>query len=182
MVRIALIAMLLLLAVPATADTSTPLLYTRTEMRIVRAAPPDDAFLPWEDKSRGDKGVIVDTEIRDGATFYNQKGWFNLSSLSEDHGVLLAFAAPVIAPVSPSEQYTPLDVLLIDKEGKILQIIPKLVLSDLDQDIYPANPILALMFLKGGVCDKLSIRPGDYVEYKLFKKPPAVLTVPVNAK
>lgn len=180
--RCLLYAWVLLAAMPALADISAPLLYTRTEMRVLRASPPDDAFLPWEDKSRGDKGVILDTEIRDGATFYNQQGWFNLSGLSENHGVLLAFAAPVIAPVSPSDQYTPLDVLMIDKEGKILQIIPKLVLSELDRDIYPANPILALLFLKGGACERLSIKPGDYIEYKLFKKPPAVITAPVNPK
>lgn len=166
------------LAASAAADESAPLFYTRTSVRIVRAAPPADAFLPWEDKIRGDKGVVINAEMREGAVMYNQRGWFNLSSPSPDGGVLLVFSAPAMAPVAPSSQYAPLDILMIDKEGRIVQIVPGILLSDLQEDIYPPSPVVALLFLQGGLCERAGIRPGDYVEHALFKKPPTVLTAP----
>lgn len=168
----------LVLAADAHADQSTPLLYTRADLRIVRAAPPPDVFLPWEDKSRGDKGLAINAEMRDGATMYQQKGWFNLSSPSEDGGVLLVFAAPTVTPIAPSAQYAPLDILMINKEGRVTEIVPNVLLSTLEEDIYPSGPILAMLFLRGGLCEKANIRPGDYVEHPLFRKPPTVLTAP----
>lgn len=165
----------------AAADDATPLFYTRTSVRILRTAPPPEAFLPWEDRSQGDKGLFIDAEMRDGALMYQQKGWFNLSSPSEAGGVLLAFAAPTVAPISPSAQYAPLDILMIDKEGRITQIVPNILLSDLQEDIYPAAPILALLFLKGGLCERAGIRPGDTIEHSLFRKPPTVLTAPPSS-
>lgn len=172
---------LAMLTANAAAAESTPLLYTRTNLRIVRIAPPADAFMPWEDTSHGDKGVVIDAEMRDGAVMYKQKGWYNLSSPSETGGVLLVFSAPVVTPISPSAQYAPLDILMIDKEGRIAQIAPDIQLSNLREDIYPEAPILALLFLKGGLCERFSIRPGDWVEHPLFKKPPKVLTAPPPA-
>jgi len=175
---------LLLLSTTALADTSTPLLYSRANITILRKAPPQKALqpLPWQ------KGQAVavpdvpsvgfDVEVRDGMTLYNQKGWFNLSSPSEKNGLLMVFSAPGLAPIIPSTQYAPLDILMIDHEGTITQIVPNIKLSELDQDIIPSSLVLAFLFLKGGLCQKLSINPGDVVEYPLFKRPPTVLSAP----
>jgi uncharacterized membrane protein (UPF0127 family) len=161
----------------ACADEAMPLLYSRTQLSILHqtAAP-----LPWQ--APGTPASVprytFDVEVRDAMTIYNQKGWFNLSSPQETNGVLLVFAAPAQAPIIPSSQYAPVDILMIDREGKILQIVPKLLLSELEEDIYPERPVLAFLFLKGGMCERLSIVPGDLVEYKIFRKPPMVLTAP----
>jgi uncharacterized membrane protein (UPF0127 family) len=178
--RILLALLLLTLAIPAAqADESTPLFYTRTTILIRRAhvPPPAPPMFPWQKAAEPqNSGLAFDVEVRDAMTLYNQEGWFNLSGPSENSGVLLAFSAPGIAPIVPSQQYVPLDILLIDKEGTIVQIIPNLLLSELQQDIYPEKPVLAFLYLKGGSCADLSISPGDIVEYKLFKRPPVVLT------
>jgi len=172
----------------AMADESTPLFYTRSNIVVIRKTPPQKTIppLPWQAQGQptvvqDDPRVLFDVEVRDAMALYSQKGWFNLSSPSEKDGVLLAFSASGTTPIVHSTQYAPLDILLIDHEGTITQIIPNIKLSELDQDIVPSSPVLAFLFLKGGLCEKLSIRPGDTVEYKLFRKPPVVLTVPAPA-
>ena len=166
----------------AIADESMPLLYTRSSIAIARAAL-QAAPLPWQkpEEAQAATQLLLDVEIREAATFYSQKGWFNLSSPSEAGGVLLAFSSPTMAPIIASSQYTPLDILMIDDKGVIISILPNLMLSELSEDMYPPRPILAFLFLKGGACEKLSIRPGDIIDYKLFKKPPTMLLAPESA-
>jgi|GEM_PF-1989914 len=123
--------------------------------------------------------LAFDTEIRDGMSLYQQNGWFNLSGYSEKTGVMMAFREPDIKPIVKSAQYAQVDILFIDKQGKITQIAPSIMLADLEQDITPSSPILAYLFLKGGTCAALSINVGDEVEYPaLFKKPPVILSAP----
>lgn len=173
-----LLLLLLALSAPARADQSTPLFYNRTEITIERQALP--APLPWQGESRPQEqsGITFDVEVRDAASFYNQKDWFNLSGPTDDSGVLLAFSAPTLAPVIRSKQYAPLDILMVDNEGKIIQIVPNIMLADLQREILPKNPVLAFLFLKGETCQRLSIAPGDVVVYDIFTRPPTVLSEP----
>lgn len=157
------------------ADESIPLLYTRTHANIIRQSPPPAEALPWQEQKPSDSKLMLDIEVRDGASLYNQKDWFNISGLSEKSGVLLVFGAPMLAPVVKSAQYAPLDILMLDKEGTIKQILPSLNLSEVTEEIYPAEPITAFLFLRGGTCKQQSIQPGDIVEYKIFKRPPVIL-------
>lgn len=172
----------LLAAAPAQADQSTPLFYNKTTIAIIRQSPPTPAepAMPWQTTpTPEDPRLEINVEVRDAMILYNQQGWYNLSSPEDNTGVLLMFAAPGIAPVVPSSQYAPLDILMINAEGRIDQIVPNIMLSELDQEILPQSPILGFLFLKGGACERKSIQPGDTVEYKLFHKPPKVLTAPV---
>lgn len=91
---------------------------------------------------------------------------------------MMVFGEPTIQPIIPSAQYAPTDILFIDKQGKITQIVPNILLSELDQEIYPEKEILAFLFLKGGTCADLSINVGDDIQYSLFKKPPLILGAP----
>lgn len=174
-----MIALLALLPLTATAD-DLPLLYSRNDISIVRKNPPAAAPMPWQGKegTPENPAIVLNAEIRDATALYNQKGWFNLNTPSENGGVLMMFTAPTIMPISYMAQYAPVDIALVDKEGKITQIIPNITLSQLEQDIVPESPVLAFLFLKGGICEKLSIAPGDMVEYKLFKKSPTVIGEP----
>jgi hypothetical protein len=172
--RAAYILIALAAASSALADENIPLLYTRTEIAIMRHHVPP---LPWaSDVPAAPAEAIFDTEIRDGATLYNQAGWYNLSGPSSSGAVLLVFGAPVLAPIAPSSNYVLLDILLLDAKGTVLQIFPKLRLSSLEEEIYPAQPVAAFLFLKGGTCETMSITPGDYVKYKLFHRPPDTLS------
>ncbi|MDE3015877.1 MAG: DUF192 domain-containing protein [Pseudomonadota bacterium] len=168
-----------IVSLAALADESTPLFYSRSDIAIVRRTP---VALPWlppvpDAHNAAPRRVIFGVEVRDATTLYNQKGWFNLSSPSDNGGVLMLFAAPGIAPIVPAAQYAPLDILMIDSEGTITQIVPNVTLSELQQEITPASPVMAFLFLKGGACKKFSIEPGDSVDYPRFKKPPAVLSI-----
>ncbi len=163
-------------------SSNIPFYYARTNIVINRKSLTPVEALPWqENPTAQDPDLVLDVEIRDGMSLYNQNGWFNLSSYSEQSGVMMAFGEPIIQPIIPSPQYAPSDILFIDKQGKITQIIPNILLSELDQEIYPDAPILAFLFLKGNSYKNLSINVGDEVQYSLFKKPPLILNAPAQS-
>lgn len=174
---------------------SYPIDYVRTNIVLLRKSMPERPVpepapkpMPWEDESSikqppeetplENPEIVLDVEIRDGMSLYNQSGWYNLSSYSEKQGVMMAFTKPGITPIVRSTQYAPVDILFIDKQGVVTQIAPNILLSDLEDDIYPSAPILAFLFLKGGTCADLHINVGDEVQYSLFKKPPLILNAP----
>lgn len=174
----------LLTAFSAHAEENLPLYYSRTQILVLPRATAETqkpGAMPWAAPS-ADPGLLFEVELRDGMTLYNQEGWFDVSGLSEKNGLMLAFAAPVVAPIVRATQYAPLDVLMIDKEGMILQIFPGLMLSELQKDLYPEQPVLAILYLAGGTCEKNHIAPGDRIAHPLFRKPPKVLTVPPAEK
>src|SRR6185437_9301407 len=106
-----LLVAVFLVSITATADTSTPLYFSRDTLTIVRKSPPQKSVtpLPWQKGKPAAvteaPGIPFDIEVRDGMTMYNQKGWFNLSSPSENKGVLLVFSAQGLPPVIRSTQY-----------------------------------------------------------------------------
>ena len=176
-------------------EQNKPILYTRANITLIRKTLPPPAPLPeplpWQEKIvRPEPEIpekqpippypplVLDVEIRDGMALYNQNGWFNLSSYSEKSGVMMAFSEPGVHPIIRSAQYARTDILFIDKQGKITQIAPSILLSELDQDIYPSAPVLAFLFMKGGTCEELAINVGDEIRYSLFKKPPVILNAP----
>lgn len=166
------------------AEYALPMLYSRAEIFIARhdaSAMPEPA-LPWQNgAAAAPPKLSLQVEVRDAAILYRQEGWFSLSSPAEKTGTLLMLPTPDLMPIPPTMQYAPIDILMIDKEGKITQIIPQVIPAEIEEEIYPDSPVLAFLFLKGGECGKLSVKPGDMVEYELFKKPPAILTAPEPA-
>lgn len=185
-----LLIVMLLQAGDAWANVESPLTYSRTNILILRASgntepePEKKETLPWRKGEDAQEtadtlsGLVFDVEVRDASVMYNQSGWYNLSSMSDQSGVMLMFDHPGIAPVSASAQYVPLDVLMVDEEGIISQIVPNLMMSQMTADILPTAPVKAFLILKGGTCSAMRIQPGDRVLYKQFKQPPTVLSVP----
>lgn len=159
--------------------------YSKTSIVISRkhTDKANTPILPWQNSlTDSNANIAINVEIRNAKTLYGQSGWFNLNSLSAGNGVLLTFNTPTLAPLVRSAHYAPLDVLFIDARGKIIQIAPDIVLNQLETDIYPNEPVMAFLLLGGGSSKSLSILPGDEVEYKIFKKPPAVLTADPEPK
>ncbi|NBO18394.1 MAG: DUF192 domain-containing protein [Proteobacteria bacterium] len=165
-----LVFLLALAFLPAAAQAETPVLYSREKLTIHRQ--PGEP-LPWLEQSTAQEqsGITFDIEARDAMTYYRQKDWFNLISPTDDSGVLLLFSAPGLPPIIPSTHYAALDILFIDAEGRITQLLPNIKLSGLKQPITPKDPVLAFLFLRGGLCQQLNIRPGDSVEYRAFSSP-----------
>jgi uncharacterized membrane protein (UPF0127 family) len=183
MLRIAAIIALCFLAIPAQAatdgNTSQPLVYMLTRLIIDRKPAPattPDAATPAPTEPMTQPQLLLDIEVRDAINFYRQDGWINLTSRPEGSGVLLAFQQLSQDPIVPAQNYAPLDILMIDAQGIITEIAPSLVLANLEYDIYPGKPVKAFLLLAGGSCAKFSIKPGDEVQYSLFKKPPPVIT------
>ncbi len=162
-------------------EKTTQFYYSRAEITIIRKSIPKNLppSLPWlVDEPPPDPALVFDVEIRDGMSMYNQNGWFDMSSYSDNTGMMMVFSEPVTEPIIRSTQYSPVDILFIDKQGKIIQIAPNIMLSDLESNIVPNSPVLAFLFIKGGSSSALYINVGDEVQYSLFKKPPLILNAP----
>ena len=177
MIRPLILAIALLL--PGFARAELPVFYSRENLTIHRQSL---ERLPWREGSADQEqsGITFNIEVRDAMTYYRQKDWFNLSGPGDDSGVLLVFSAPGLSPIIPSTQYAPLDILFVDASGKITQLLPNLQLSSLKEQILPKEPALAFLFLRGGLCQQLGIRPGDIIEYRMFSKTPGVIAGPVE--
>jgi uncharacterized membrane protein (UPF0127 family) len=181
---------LFVMALPAHAviigDKSVPVTYSRTTIILNRKnPPPPPPAMPWQEDDDNvtpppaqDNRLFLDIEMRDGNTLYNQGGWYNLASYDDKAGVMMAFNDGGMHPIIRSAQYAPVDILFIDKRGKITQIAPNILLSDLEEEIYPDVPVAAFLFLKGGRCAALSITPGDEIDHEFFKKSPTILNAP----
>ena len=165
-------AIVLLLIAPPVAWGENGFLYSRGDIAIIRHKLPPK--LPWQ----GDVQATVkfDVEMRDATGNYKpnarneQAGWYNLNGLEEHKGVMMFFKEPVLLPITRLMEYAPLDIVFVDSSGTITQILSSVKLSTLDHDIVPQKPVLAFLFLQGGVAEKLSINPGDEVENNVFKK------------
>ena len=178
----------LIFAGAAQAEVSRTVAFSRAHISILRNTPPTPPpTLPWlikpgdPDVVKVDPAIGFEVDVRDAQALYKQQGWFNLSEMTEGSGTLMVFAAPSQMPINRSTQFAPMDIVLADGEGKIVQIIPNIKLSELEQDIIPSQPVLAFLFLKGGTCASQSINPGDKIEYSIFRKAaPVVVMVPVK--
>ncbi|MFO0389012.1 MAG: DUF192 domain-containing protein [Alphaproteobacteria bacterium] len=120
--------------------------------------------------------LILDVEVKDALNFYRQDGWINLSAMREGHAVLLAFEQLSQDPILPASNYAPMDILMVDEQGKITEIAPSLTLASLEQEIYPQKPVKAFVLMASGSTEKMGIKPGDEVVYSIFKKPPPVIS------
>ena len=98
-----------------------------------------------------------------------------LQSLPNDGGVMIVFDYATDLPLIPSEVYTPLDVLFVEPSGRVLQVMPEAVLANIEEDIYASKPILAFLYLKGGICEQNGILPGSRIEHPAFNPGPKVL-------
>lgn len=132
-------------------------------------------LLPWQSEAIPYPALTWSMEIRDAALFYKQEGWYSLSSPATGQGVMLLFGVPQIAPITASHYFVPLDIVLVNEQGKIIQMLPRLVLADMQEDIFPEQPIAAFIFLASGTIESEALSLGDWVEYKAFKRPPHII-------
>ncbi len=91
-----------------------------------------------------------------------------LNSLTPTTGVAIVFVVPTVISLPMLKVYTPVDVLFVAEDGQILQIMPKVTLSEIAQDIRAHAPIKAFLFLKAGQAQAAGIKAHDYVNGKMF--------------
>lgn len=119
----------------------------------------------------------LEVEIRSADDFYRQDGWFNLAAMQSGEGLLLLFETASTEIIPGLNNFSAIDLLMIDTQGTITRIVPSLVLADMAEPIAPTIPAKAFLLLNGGAAEALNIQPGDSVVYKWFKKPHPVMDI-----
>lgn len=158
----------LLLFAPAAFAYEAPMLYSRTHIVLHLAKPVSSA----------NASIAFDTEVREAASVARTPGWYNFASLEDFRAAMMAYGEPTPVRISPGNEFAPFDIVLVNAYGEIVQIMPKLVLAELEAPIASVEPVQAVLYLRGGTCEKFGIGIGDRVEYGLFKKRPVVLSAP----
>ncbi len=96
-----------------------------------------------------------------------EQGLMFRRSLAPDAGMLFVYPAPTVAMMWMKNTLIPLDMLFVDKTGRIVNIAERTVPESLDV-IAAAAPVRAVIELNGGTAARLGIKPGDEVRYPLF--------------
>ena len=162
-------ALLVLLAAPAMAQ---PLIFERADIRIdpVAIVP----ITPGDTKAAPRVPVSYNVEVRSEDAM-KLEYIHTLNTLNETNGVVIAFNAPSIAALPRLQVFTAVDALYVAEDGTIMQIYPNVVLAELAQEIYSAEPIAAFVFLQAGQVDARGILPKDIISGPMFYASPAVM-------
>jgi uncharacterized membrane protein (UPF0127 family) len=95
-------------------------------------------------------------------------GLMNRPAMAADHGMLFDFGTDQPIYMWMKNTLIPLDMLFIDRTGKIVGIAARAVpLSE--EVIASPGPIRAVLELNGGTAERLHIAVGDTVRHQMFK-------------
>jgi uncharacterized protein len=96
------------------------------------------------------------------------RGLMNRPSLPADAGMLFDFGSDRPVSMWMKNTLIPLDMVFIDKDGRITGIAQRAVPYSLEVIPSP-GPVRAVLEINGGVAEKLGIRTGDRVAHSLFR-------------
>ena len=149
---IPLLAVLLLCAVPATAQPQPTL-------------PQSDLVIVTEKGPQRFKVELADNDAS------RARGMMFRTSMAPDAGMLFDFGREQLASFWMRNTLIPLDMLFIRADGTILNIHQRAIPGD-ETGISSAGPVRAVLELNGGTVSRLGIRPGDKVRHAIFGNPP----------
>ena len=89
------------------------------------------------------------------------------TSLAPDAGMLFEYQQPIAATMWMRNTLIPLDMLFVDRRGRIVNIHERAVPQS-DDVIAAAEPVRAVIELNGGTASRLGIEPGDIVVHPIF--------------
>lgn len=156
---------LLLPCLPAAAEQAA-LMYMHSTL-LIRMKSPADTTAP---------NAAFNAEIRDAISIARTPDWYNFATLADGHASVQAYPAPSAVTIRASNEFAPVDILMVDAYGAVTQILPAIVPAELAEPIVAQQPALAVIYLKGGTVTRFNIQPGDQVEHGMFRKKPQVLT------
>jgi uncharacterized membrane protein (UPF0127 family) len=160
-----MIIFLSLFSAAAQAQT-TSLIFERAQIRIDSPAP--------DEKEKNPKpphpSLRVDAEVR-GEDALKLEYIHTLNTLAPNSGVMIVFDSPSIASLPPMKVYTPVDVLFVADDGRVLQISPNVVLAEITQNVQAKAPVKAFLFLKAGQAAAQGLHPHDNVVGSMFTPP-----------
>ena len=90
------------------------------------------------------------------------------TSLPADAGMLFDFQRDQDVAMWMRNTRIPLDMLFIDRAGKIVNIAQRAVPFS-ETTIPSAGPVRAVLELNGGTAERLGLKPGDRVIHPMFK-------------
>lgn len=166
--RASLAAVLLLLPSLAGAQ-SGGLLFERAQIRI--DATPQK--LDEHTVATLHNPIALDVEVRPEDSL-RLEYIHTLNTLDATGGVMIAFDSPVTVALPAMKVYTPVDVLFVEDNGTIIQIMPNVVLGEINQTISAKKPIKAFLFLKAGMAAANKIHPRDVIAARMFTPAPSV--------
>ena len=97
-----------------------------------------------------------------------EQGLMFRRQLAPDAGMLFDYRQPTVATMWMKNTLIPLDMLFVDADGRIVNIHQRAV-PESTAIIAAAAPVRAVIELNGGTAARLGIRPGDRVEFPIFK-------------
>lgn len=108
--------------------------------------------------------AIADTEENQAL------GLMNRESLPDNEGMLFYFGDEKVRVFWMKNTLVSLDMLFIAPDGHINQIHHRAVPLD-ETRIVSQKPAFAVLEIKGGVAQKLALKPGDIIHHKVFGNP-----------
>lgn len=97
-----------------------------------------------------------------------------LNALTDKTGVIIFFSEPRDVALPGMKVFTPVDAVFVNNDGTVAQILPKVVLGEMTQDIRAKSPVKAFLFLKSGEAANRNIRPHDIVTGSMFTPAPPI--------
>jgi len=101
-------------------------------------------------------------------TSQRSRGLMYVESLPDDVGMLFLHAQEHLIVMWMKNTPLPLDMLFIDREGRIISIAKGTTPYSLGI-INSLKPAIAVLEINGGLSDRLGIQVGDRVEYEVLK-------------
>lgn len=95
------------------------------------------------------------------------KGLMFRQSMPENHGMLFDFERDQIVTMWMKNTYLPLDMIFIQKDGRIHRI-ERQTEPHSERTISSGAPVRAVLEVNGGVADKLGLKPGQSVLHAMF--------------
>ncbi len=156
---------------------NSQIVFSRTTLTIRAAPTPGTANKQnaQHDTTNNHAKITMTVEMRP-ISFFADPGLYLAKPLSPSDAYLIPLPAEdPLHMIRPSNLLTPVDVVVIDKQGVINQIFPSLLLSELQLPITLPDNSAAILYLAQGSTQLLDIKPGYIVEHELFTPPPKVI-------
>lgn len=154
------------------APMHSPVIFSRTGLMIhagaVAAENPDIPARPKQAR------ITMTAEMRPSSAF-EDPGTYLTRPLGPTDAYLVPLPDRPLRTLRPSNVLSPVDVLVIDRQGVIRQIFPNLVLNALELPITLPENSAAVLYLASGSAQLLNIKPHYIVEHPLFAPPPQVI-------
>ena len=143
------------------------MVFSRTKMRVhpkVTAEHVPQTLEPF----------VLEAEMRPYSYFRNP-GLYIAGMLSANDAYLISLPAHELHQLDYANVFSPMDIVVIDGQGVILQIFPKFVLSNITQPVQLPPESVAVLFLAPEAAKVLGLVPQYWIEHQMFYRPPEIV-------